>query len=86
MFNEVFLEVATSRNKKKLGVINRDSQEELPMNNLSRDTNVPRFIEKYITHVSEDIKRRVTEMSCQEFSRTEGRILGALSKLGGKAR
>ena len=35
----------------------------------------------YITQVSEQIKSRVTEKLSKEFSRTESRILGALSKL-----
>ena len=35
----------------------------------------------YITQVSEEIEGRVTEKVSQEFSRTESRILGALSEL-----
>ena len=34
----------------------------------------------YISQVSEDIEGRVTEKLSKEFSRTESRILGALSK------
>ena len=37
--------------------------------------------EEYITQVSEEIERRVTKKLSQEFSQTELRILGALSKL-----
>ena len=37
--------------------------------------------EKYITQVSEEIEGRVTKNLSQQFSRTESRILGALSKL-----
>ena len=37
--------------------------------------------EEYITQVSEEIKGRVTIKLSQEFSRTESRILSALSKL-----
>ena len=36
--------------------------------------------EEYIIQVSEEIERRVTKKLSQEFSRTESRILGALSK------
>ena len=39
------------------------------------------MVEDYITQVSEEIERRVTKKLSQEFSRTESRILGALSKL-----
>ena len=44
-------------------------------------TSVPRINEEYITQVSEEIEGRVTRKLSQEFSRTESRILGALSKL-----
>ena len=37
--------------------------------------------QKYISQVSEEIEGRVTEKLSKEFSRTESRILGALSKL-----
>ena len=37
--------------------------------------------EEYITRVSEEIDGMVTKKLSQEFSRTESRILGALSKL-----
>ena len=42
---------------------------------------VPRINEDYVTQVSEEIEGRVTEKLSQEFSRTESRFLGALSKL-----
>ena len=37
--------------------------------------------QEYISHVSEEIEGRVTKKISKEFSRTESRILGALSKL-----
>ena len=37
--------------------------------------------EKYISQFSEKIEGRITKKLCQEFSRTESRILGGLSKL-----
>ena len=55
--------------------------EEHPWNNLARKSNVPRSQEDYITQVSEEIEGGVTKKLSQEFSRTESRILGALSRL-----
>ena len=37
--------------------------------------------QEYIPQVSEEIEERVTKKLSKEFSRTESRILGALSKL-----
>ena len=51
------------------------------MNGQSRNTSVPRINEEYITQVSEEIEGRVSKKLSQEFSRTESRILGALTKL-----
>ena len=50
------------------------------MNNQLQSTFNPGIAEKYITQVSEKIEGRVTKKLSQEFSRTESRILGALSK------
>ena len=49
-----------------------------PMINVN---SVPRINEEFITEVSEEIEGRVTKTLSQEFSRTESRILGALSKV-----
>ena len=73
--------MATLRNKRKLAAVTRETQEENPRNGQSRNTSVPRINEEFITQVSEQIKGRVTKKLSQEFSRTESRILGALSKL-----
>ena len=73
--------MATSRNKRKLAAVTRETQEERPRNGQSRNTSVPRINEEYITQVSEEIENRVTRKLFQEFSRTESRFLGALSKL-----
>ena len=73
--------MATLRNKRKLAAVTRETQEENPRNGQSRNTSVPRFNEEYITQVSEQIEGRVTKKLSQDFSRTESRILGALSKL-----
>ena len=73
--------MATLRNKQKLAAITRETQKEHPRNGQSRNTSVPRINEEYITQVSEEIEGRVTKKLSQEFSRTESRILCALSKL-----
>ena len=73
--------MATLRNKRKLAAVTRETQEENPRNGQSRNTSVPRINEEYITQVSEEIEGRVSKKLSQEFSRTESRILGALSEL-----
>ena len=73
--------MATLRNKRKLAAVTREIQEENPRNGQSRNTSVPRINEEYITQLSEEIESRVTNKLSQEYSRTESRILGALSKL-----
>ena len=73
--------MASFRNKQKLAAVTRETQEEHPRNDQSRNTSVPRINEQYITQVSEKIEGRVTKKLSQDFSRTESRILGALSKL-----
>ena len=70
------------RNKRKFAAVTRETQEENPRNGHSRNTSVPRINEEYITQVSEETEGRVSKKLSQEFSRTESRILGALSKLG----
>ena len=73
--------MATLRNKRKLAAVTRETQKEYPRNGQSRNTSVPRSNEEYITQVSEEIEARVSKKLSQEFSRTESRILGALTKL-----
>ena len=73
--------MATLGNKRKLAAVTREIQEENPRNGQSRNTSVPRINEEYITQLSEEIEGRVSKKLSQEFSRTESRILGALSKL-----
>ena len=72
--------MTTLRNKRKLAAVTRETQEENPRNGQSRNTSVPRINEEYITQLSEEIESRVSKKLSQEFSRTESRILGALSK------
>ena len=73
--------MATLRNKRKLAAVTRETQDEHPRNGQSRNTSVPRINEEYITQLSKKIEGRVSKKLSQEFSRTESRILGALSKL-----
>ena len=73
--------MATLRNKRKLAALNKENCEELPRRYLARNSNIPRSQEDYITQISEKIEGRVTKKLFQEFSRTENRILGALSRL-----
>ena len=73
--------MATLRNKRKLAAVTRETQEEHPRNGQSRNASVPRINEEYITQVCEEIEGRVSKKLSQEFSRTESRILSALSKL-----
>ena len=69
------------RNMRKLTCIASETQEEHPRNDNSRSTSFPRISEEYITQVSEEVEVRVTEKLSLELSRTESRILGAVSKL-----
>ena len=71
--------MATLRNKRKLAVVSRETQE-ITRNSQSQNTFVPGMTEEYITRVSEEIEGRVTKKLSQEFSKTESRILGALFK------
>ena len=64
-----------------MAALTREIRDENRRNGQSRNTSVPRMNEEYITQVSEEIEGRVTKKLSQEYSRTESRILGALSKL-----
>ena len=70
-----------TRNKRKLATFNKKNCEEHPRSNMAQNSNVPRSQEDYITEVSEEIEGRVTKKLPKEFSRTENRILGALTRL-----
>ena len=73
--------MATLINKQKLDVLNKENYEEHPRSNLAPNTNVPRSQEDYIPQVSAEIEARVRKKLSQEFSRTESRILSAVSQL-----
>ena len=72
--------MATLRNKRKLAAVSRETSEG---SRSSRGQNVldPELTQDYISQVSEEIEGRVTKKLSNEFSKTELRILGALSKL-----
>ena len=73
--------MVTLKNKRKLASLNKENSEEHPRSNLAQNSDVLRSEEEYITEVSEEIEGRVTKKLSQEFSMTESRILGALSRL-----
>ena len=72
--------MATLRNKRKLAAVSREAPEG---SRSSRAQNVldPELTQDYISQVSEEIEGRVTKKLSKEFTKTDSRILGALSKL-----
>ena len=72
--------MATLGNKRKVAVVPRETHEST-RNSRGQNTLDPESTQDYISQVSEEIEGRLTEKLSKEFSRTESRILGALSKL-----
>ena len=72
--------MATSRNKRKFAAVLRETPENT-RNSESQTTLDREMAQEYISQFSEEIEGRVTKKLAKEFSRTESRILGALSKL-----
>ena len=72
--------MATLRNKRKLAAVSRETP---GGSRTSRGQNEldPELTQDYISQVSEEIEGRVPNNLSKEFSETESRILGALSKL-----
>ena len=72
--------MATLRNKRKLAAVSRETPESTRS---GRTQNIldPELTQDYISQVSEENEGRVTKKLSKEFSRTESRILGALSRL-----
>ena len=70
-----------TRNKRNLAALKKENCEEHPRSHVAQNSNVLRSQENYISQVSDEIEGRVTKKLSQEFSRTENRILGALSRL-----
>ena len=72
--------MATLRNKRKLAAVSRKTHEST-RNSRGQNTLHPESTQDYISQVSEEIEGRVLKKLSKEISRTESRILGALSKL-----
>ena len=72
--------MATVRSKRKLAAVLRETPEG---SRSSRGQNVldPELTQGYISQISEETEGRVSKKLSKEFSKTESRILGALSKL-----
>ena len=71
--------MAIIRIKKKLAAVARNYREGSPKKNQSRNSAVSRINEEYITQVLEEIENTATKKLSPQFSRTESRLLGALS-------
>ena len=72
--------MATLRNKRKLAAVSREKHENTSNTQLENSLD-PGMTQENISQVSEEIERRVTKNFSKEFSRTQSRILGALSNL-----
>ena len=72
--------MATLRNKRKLAAVSMETPEST-RSGRTQSILDPELTQDYISQVSEEIEGRVTKKPSMEFSRTESRILGALSKL-----
>ena len=72
--------MATLRNKRKLAAVSRETPESTRSGKAPSVLD-PELTQEYISQVSEEIEGRVPKKLSKEFSRTESRILGALSKL-----
>ena len=72
--------MATLRNKRKLVAVSRKTPQST-RNDRVQNTLEPEITQDYISQVSEEIEGRVITKLSKEFSRTESRILGALSKI-----
>ena len=72
--------MATLRNKRKLAAVSTETPEGSRSSRIQTVLD-PELTQDYISQVSEEIEGRVTKKLSKEFSKTESRILGALSKL-----
>ena len=72
--------MATLRKKRKLAAVSRETPEST-RSGRAQSILDPELTQDYIPQVSEEIEGRVTKKLSKQFSRTESRILGALSKL-----
>ena len=72
--------MSTLRNMTKLAAVSRETPEGT-RNSRAQNALDPELTQDYISQVFEEIEGRVTKKLSKEFSRTESRIFGALSKL-----
>ena len=72
--------MAILRIKRKLAAVSRETPENTTITQ-SQNTIDPGMAQEYISQLSEEIDGKVTKKLSVEFSRTELRILCALSKL-----
>ena len=72
--------MAILRNRRILAAVCRETLEKT-RNKQSQNALDPETVQGYLFQVSEDIEGRVTKKLSKEFSKTESRILGALSKI-----
>ena len=71
--------MATLRNKRKLAAVSRETLEST-RNSRGQNTLDPDLTQDYISQVSQEIEGRLPKKISNKFSRTESRVLGALSK------
>ena len=72
--------MATLRKKRKLAAVSGETPKST-RNSKGQNTLDPDLTKGYISRVSEEIEGRITKKLSEDFSRTESRILCALSKL-----
>ena len=72
--------MATIKNKRKIAAVSIETPEST-RNSRGQNRLDPESTQDYISQVSEEIEGRVTKKFSKEFSRTDSRILGALSRL-----
>ena len=72
--------MVTLGNKRKLAAVSRETPENT-RNSRTENTLDPESTQNHISQVSEESEGRVTKKLTKEFSNTESRTLGALSKL-----
>ena len=72
--------MATLRNRRKIAPVSAETPKNT-RNTQSQSTLDPGMAQKYTSQVSEETERRVTKKLSKEFSQTESRIFGAMSKL-----
>ena len=73
--------MATLRNKRKLTAVSRETPEGTRSSRVQNALDRGESTQDYISQVSGEFEGRVTKKLSKEFSKTESRILGGLSKL-----